>query len=45
MLASYDWPGNSIRQLENAIFRALVLSDLVLTPAEFPGSAPRWMVR
>lgn len=26
MLARYDWPGN-VRQLENALFRAVVLSD------------------
>ena len=26
MLAGYDWPGN-VRQLENAIFRAMILSD------------------
>jgi len=36
MLESYDWPGN-IRQLENTIFRACVLSEgEVLTEAEFP---------
>lgn len=36
MLTAYDWPGN-IRQLENAIFRAMVLADgPVLTSDEFP---------
>jgi DNA-binding NtrC family response regulator len=36
MLQAYDWPGN-IRQLENTIFRACVLSEgEVLTEAEFP---------
>ncbi len=36
MLKAYDWPGN-IRQLENAIFRAVVLADgPVLTIEEFP---------
>jgi len=36
MLRAYDWPGN-IRQLENAVFRACVLSEgSVLTEAEFP---------
>jgi DNA-binding NtrC family response regulator len=36
MLSAYDWPGN-IRQLENAIFRAVVLSECdMLTPEEFP---------
>ena len=36
LLESYDWPGN-IRQLENAVFRAVVLSDGThLTPDEFP---------
>ena len=36
LLEAYDWPGN-IRQLENAIFRAVVLAEGdVLTEAEFP---------
>ncbi len=36
LLAAYDWPGN-VRQLENALFRAIVLSDGdELTVAEFP---------
>jgi DNA-binding NtrC family response regulator len=36
MLTSYSWPGN-IRQLENAVFRAVVLADQpVLTTSEFP---------
>lgn len=36
MLSAYDWPGN-IRQLENAVFRAVVLADGdALTVDEFP---------
>jgi DNA-binding NtrC family response regulator len=36
LLAAYQWPGN-VRQLENALFRAVVLADGdELTTAEFP---------
>nr|WP_269448967.1 sigma-54 dependent transcriptional regulator [Kordiimonas lipolytica] len=40
LLESYDWPGN-IRQLQNALFRAVILSDSdILTPADFPHLQP-----
>ncbi|HYM33459.1 MAG TPA: sigma-54 dependent transcriptional regulator [Candidatus Cybelea sp.] len=36
LLLAYGWPGN-VRQLENAVFRAVVLSDgETLTAADFP---------
>ena len=36
LLSAYDWPGN-VRQLENAMFRAVVLADGdELSAAEFP---------
>jgi DNA-binding NtrC family response regulator len=36
LLTSYEWPGN-VRQLENAVFRAVVLAEAdELTVAEFP---------
>jgi len=36
LLEAYDWPGN-VRQLENAVFRAVVLADRrELTAEEFP---------
>jgi len=35
-LCDHDWPGN-VRQLENAVFRAVVLAeDTMLTPQDFP---------
>src|SRR5262249_49741783 len=36
MLQSFDWPGN-VRQLENAVYRAIVLCDgPYLQPHDFP---------
>jgi len=41
LLRSYDWPGN-IRQLQNALFRAVILSESdILTPADFPHLLPQ----
>jgi DNA-binding NtrC family response regulator len=36
LLGGFDWPGN-VRQLENAVYRAIILADgPYLTPADFP---------
>ena len=36
LLTAYDWPGN-VRQLENAVYRAIVLADSpYLQPYDFP---------
>ncbi len=36
LLSGYDWPGN-VRQMENTLFRAALLaSDPILSPADFP---------
>jgi DNA-binding NtrC family response regulator len=44
LLAAYAWPGN-IRQLENALFRAVVLADGdTLSTAEFPQIASQMAV-
>lgn len=41
LLCAYDWPGN-VRQLESAVFRAVVLAESdELTVAEFPQIAAR----
>jgi DNA-binding NtrC family response regulator len=41
LLCAYDWPGN-VRQLENAVFRAVVLAENdELTVAEFPQIAAK----
>jgi len=48
LLQAYDWPGN-VRQLENAVYRAIVLADgPYLTAHDFPaisGLAPAAAVR
>jgi DNA-binding NtrC family response regulator len=50
-LSAYDWPGN-VRQLENAVYRAIVLADApYLQPHDFPAisgvaappPAPDWI--
>jgi DNA-binding NtrC family response regulator len=36
LLMAFDWPGN-VRQLENAVYRAIVLADApFLQPHDFP---------
>ena len=36
LLSAYDWPGN-VRQLENAVYRAIILADApYLQPYDFP---------
>ena len=36
LLTAFDWPGN-VRQLENAVYRAIILSDApYLQPYDFP---------
>ena len=45
LLKSYDWPGN-VRQLENALYRAIVLAEqAILDVADFPQIAVRTMGR
>ncbi len=45
LLARYDWPGN-LRQLENAIYRAVVLAEgSFLTAMEFPQIASHFQQR
>lgn len=48
MLRGFEWPGN-VRQLENAIFRAMILSDgETLKPQDFPqisGLTPSFTVQ
>jgi DNA-binding NtrC family response regulator len=52
LLQAYDWPGN-VRQLENAVYRAIVLSEApYMQPYDFPavsgmtapalGGVPKW---